>query len=580
MSTPSRLRRALGFVRPFAAPLAIVLVLSLAAAALASVEPLVLKVLFDDLGTGEPRSTLLRAIGLLVGIALSREAIGALSNWLTWRTRLRLHYDLLAASVDQLHRLPIAYHKRHGVGATMTRLDRGIQGFVGAFNEIAFNVVPALVYLVLALVFMFQLDARLAVIVTIFAPLPAVVAALAAPSQTLRERRLLDRWSSIYSRFNEVLSGIVTVKSFVREEAEQRRFLSAVRDANSVVERGVSFDAGVGAVQNMLVAGARIAAIAFGGALVLAGSITVGTLVAFLGYVAGLFAPVQGLTGVYRTLRTASVSLDTIFGILEEPDGVADSPDAGEFHATRGEIEIEGVHFAYEGGRHLLQGIDLHVRAGERVAIVGPSGAGKTTLLSLVQRFYDPTQGVVRIDGRDLRTVKQRSLRESIGVVLQEALLFNDSVAANIAYARPDADAAQISEAARNAHAHEMVLRLPEGYDTLVGERGARLSAGERQRIAIARVLLKDPPILILDEATSALDAESEALVQDALDRLTRDRTTLVIAHRLATVVSADRIVVLKDGGIAEMGTHAELMRAGGYYASLVERQVGGLIAV
>ena len=580
MSTPSRLRRALGFVAPFRAPLAFVLMLSLLAAALASIEPLVLKMLFDELGGGRAGDILLRAIVLLVVIALSREGLQALGNWLTWRTRLRLHYDLLAASVDQLHRLPVSYHKNHGVGATMTRLDRGIQGFVSAFNEIAFNVVPAVVYLILALVFMFRLDARLATVVTIFAPLPAIIAALAAPTQTLRERRLLDRWASIYSRFNEVLSGIVTVKSFVREEAEQRRFLTDVRAANGVVERGVSFDAGIAAAQNLLVAGARIAAIALGGALVLGGSITVGTLVAFLGYVTGLFAPVQGLTGVYRTLRTASVALDTIFGILEEPDGVADSPDAGEFHATRGEIELQDVHFAYEGGRPLLEGVSLHVRPGERIAIVGPSGAGKTTLLSLVQRFYDPIHGVVRIDGRDLRTVKQRSLRESIGVVLQDALLFNDTVAANIAYGRPDANAAEISEAARNAHAHEMALRLPDGYETLVGERGGRLSAGERQRVAIARVLLKDPPILILDEATSALDAESEALVQDALDRLTRDRTTLVIAHRLSTVVSADRIIVLKDGRVAEMGTHAQLMREDGYYASLVARQVGGLIAV
>src|SRR5690606_26958548 len=217
----SRLRRAIGFVKPFYVPIAIILVVSLAAAALAALEPLVLKMLFDEIGGDRGADILVRAILFLVAIALSREALSALGNWLTWRTRLRLHYDLLEASVVQLHRLPVSYHKQQGVGATMTRLDRGIQGFIGAFNEIAFNVVPAVVYLGMSLVFMFRLDARLATLVTVFAPLPAVIAAMAAPAQTLRERRLLDRWAAIYSRFNEVLSGIVTVKSFAREEAEQ-----------------------------------------------------------------------------------------------------------------------------------------------------------------------------------------------------------------------------------------------------------------------------------------------------------------------------------------------------------------------
>jgi ATP-binding cassette subfamily B protein len=279
-------------------------------------------------------------------------------------------------------------------------------------------------------------------------------------------------------------------------------------------------------------------------------------------------------------MRTASVSIDTVFEILEADIGVADAPDAGEFQVTRGAVELRDVHFAYQDGAPLLSGIHLEVLPGERVAIVGPSGAGKTTLLSLVQRFYDPVHGTVHIDGRDLRTVKQRSLRASIGVVLQDALLFNDTVEANIAYGKPDASSAEIAQAARNANAHEMILRLPQGYDTQVGERGSRMSTGERQRVAIARALLKDPPILILDEATSALDAESEALVQEALDRLTRGRTTFVIAHRLSTVVSADRILVLRDGRVSETGTHVELVASGGYYASLVMRQTRGLLAV
>jgi ATP-binding cassette subfamily B protein len=226
----------------------------------------------------------------------------------------------------------------------------------------------------------------------------------------------------------------------------------------------------------------------------------------------------------------------------------------------------------------LLHGIDFTARAGETLAIVGPSGSGKTTLMALLMRFYDPIEGTIRLDGHDLRTLKQSSIRRHIGVVLQDPLLFNDSVRANIAYGRPDATLADIEAAARAAHAHELIMRLPEGYDSMVGERGGLLSVGERQRLTIARALLKDPRILILDEATSALDAESEEAVQSALETLMRGRTTFVIAHRLSTVVNADRILVLKEGRIIEMGPHAELVKQGGYYASLVRRQHRGLI--
>jgi ATP-binding cassette subfamily B protein len=242
-------------------------------------------------------------------------------------------------------------------------------------------------------------------------------------------------------------------------------------------------------------------------------------------------------------------------------------------------VRFEDVHFAYEHDeRSLLRGIDLDVRAGEMIAIVGPSGSGKTTLLSLLMRFEEPTQGVIRLDGTDLRELHQAGLRAKIGVVLQEPLLFNDTVRNNIAYGRRDAALEEIVAAARAANAHEFIIRLPEGYDTMLGEGGGRLSVGERQRITIARALVKDPPLILLDEATCSLDAESEATVQEALERLMAGRTTFVVAHRLATVVNADRILVLKDGRIVESGTHPELMRREGYYQSLVRRQTHRLL--
>jgi ATP-binding cassette subfamily B protein len=346
-----------------------------------------------------------------------------------------------------------------------------------------------------------------------------------------------------------------------------------------VVIRGIATDTGYMAASNLAIAAARLVVIGIGGWLVIVGDMTVGTVAAFIGYVAGLFGPVLGLSGVYQTVRRASVSLDEIFGILHVEEHLSDSPDAVEVTAIEGAVAFEDVSFHYEeAGRPLLDGLSFTVAPGQSTAIVGPSGSGKTTLMALLMRFYDPQGGRILLDGKDLRTLKQSSLRRHIGVVLQDPLLFNDSVRANIAYGRPEASDAEIEAAARAANAHDFIERLRDGYDTVVGERGGTLSVGERQRITIARALLKDPPILVLDEATSALDAESEEMVQAALDELMRGRTSFIIAHRLSTVVNASQIIVLKEGRVAEHGTHAELYRVGGYYASLVKRQQRGLI--
>jgi ATP-binding cassette subfamily B protein len=571
----SRLGRAWRYVAPHRRVVLTVLGLTLVAGVLTALEPLVLKAVFDALGGRR----VIAGVGLLLGVAVTREILSALSNWLTWRTRIGVHHTLLEATVSRLHELPAAFHRTEGVGALMTRLERGIQGVVAALNEVVFHLLPAVVYLLVAVVVMLRLEWRLALLVLVFAPVPAVMAAWVAPVQVQREKRLLKRWTRIYGRFNEVLSGLITVKSFAMEEKERLRFLGDVGGANQEVIAGVRFDSGVSAGQNLVMSVARVSAIAAGGYLVYRGQITTGTLVAFLGYVAGLFQPVQGLTSVYRTLRTASVAADSIFEILDAPDAVPDAPDARALDAVRGEVVFEAVRFAHAGSTlPALDGIDLRVAPGEMLAIVGPSGAGKTTLMSLLMRLHDPDHGRVLVDGVDLRGIKQRSLRHHIGVVLQEALLFNESVRENISYGRPGASLAEIEAAAAAANADGFIRQLPEGYDTVLGERGGRLSAGERQRLAIARALLKDPRILILDEATSALDAETELLVQGAVERLVAGRTTFLIAHRLSTVVRANRIVVLRGGRIVESGSHRELMALRGYYAELVRKQTHGLL--
>ena len=575
----ARLRRAIGFAAPFRKAIFIIFLFTLALAAVNAAEPLVLKYLFDNLTTKPEAQILIGAvIGLLV-LGVFREVASGFSNWLTWHTRLNVHYELLEKLVERLHRMPLTFHRNEGVGAIMTKLDRSIQGFIGAISQILFNVFPAILYLGISIVVMMRLNWQLAGLVLCFAPLPAAIAAIAGPEQTRRERSLFDQWSKIYSRFNEVLSGIITVRSFSMEDSEKRRFMTDVQKANQIVIRGVGTDSGFGAATNLAVMIARIAATAFGGILILKGQISVGTLVAFLGYVGGLFGPVQGLTGIYQTIQKAYVSLDEIFRILDSQEYLGDAPNAEELATVDGHVVFDNVRFYYEHpDRPVLEGISLDVKPGQTLAIVGPSGSGKSTMMALLMRFYDPVEGAVRLDGRDLRAIKQKSLRRNIGVVLQDPLLFNDTIRNNIAYGRPQASMTEIEDAAKAANAHDFIMKLPERYETMVGERGSRLSVGERQRITIARALIKNPPILILDEATSSLDAESEALVQEALDRLMQGRTTFVIAHRLSTIVHADCIVVLKKGRVAESGNHWQLMQQDGYYTSLVKRQIQGLV--
>lgn len=577
----NRLKRAFSLAAPKKRNVVLIIILTILVVMAGVAEPLLLKFIFDQL-SGEFRINLLiQGIGLLLGLSLVKEIVAAFSNWLTWRTRIRVHHNLLRITVGRLHILPVEFHRSQGTGAIMTKLERGIQGYVKAVADIAFNVFPALVYLVLAFTVMFRLNWKMTLIVAVFAPLPAIIATFAAPEQRSRESFLMNRWSKIYSRFNEVLSGIITVRSFAMEDYEKSRFMKSVEEANERVVKGVGFDSRIGALQNIIVVLARIAAIALGAWLIINEEITVGTLVAYLGYIGGLFGPVQNLTGIYTTFQMATVSLEHIFEILDKQDFLGDEPDAIEPEKITGAVEYRHVSFSYvASGTQIINEFSLHVKPGESVAFVGPSGSGKTTLIALLQRFYDPAEGSILIDGYDLRKLKQISIRRQMGVVMQDALLFNESIGDNIRYGRQDASFEQIVEAAKAANAHDFIMELPDGYDTLAGERGGRLSGGERQRIAIARAILKDPPILILDEASSAMDAELEALVQEALQKLMKGRTTFIIAHRLATVVNADKIIVLQKGRSIERGTHRELMAAGGYYASLVKKQTHGLLHV
>jgi ATP-binding cassette, subfamily B, bacterial len=582
-------QRALPWLHGFGRPIAKVVALALLLAAVSAAAPLAVMKLVDALGlvavaqlapgtlAPDAGRTIFIALALVAGSELAQVWLARLLEARSWRVRLDLDFALRRRVTARLHQLPLTYHQQHTVGGTVSRVNTSIDGFVSAVGELGFKAVPALAYLGLSLAALLQLDWRLALAVCAFAPLPALIGMRAAPEQTRRDRALLDHWTATFGRWTEVLAGIRTVKGFAMEQAEERRFLDAVALGNARVTRGARRDARTNSLQGLSAAAARLSVAALGAWLVLRGHATVGTLVAGLQYVGGLFGPIQGLTSVYATVRRAGVSLEAVSAILDAPDPVADAPGARDLLVTRGAVVFDRVSFDYGDGRPVLRDVTLSIAPGETVALVGPSGCGKTTLVSLLERLHVATNGRILVDDVDVRACTQQSLRSQIGTVMQDVHLFNDTILANITYGTPGATSEQAEMAARAANAHEFIRQLPAGYDSVVGERGAGLSGGQKQRIAIARALLKNPPILVLDEATSALDNESEALVQEALGRLTLGRTTLVVAHRLSTVIDADRIVVLRDGRVEAIGTHAQLLAQGGYYARLFARHARGV---
>ncbi|HEV2866421.1 MAG TPA: ABC transporter ATP-binding protein/permease, partial [Allosphingosinicella sp.] len=387
------------------------------------------------------------------------------------------------------------------------------------------------------------------------------------------QREMNEVDNQAIARAVDSLLNYETVKYFGAEERETHRYGQAAQAfANAAVRNETSLawlNIGQSLITNLMMAGA-MAHTVWGWSR---GDFTTGDVVFVNTFLAQLFRPLDMLGWVYRTIRQGLIDMEAMFDVIDTPAEIEDAPGAAELKVRAGHVRLENVRFAYEPEREILKGIDLEVKPGTMTAVVGPSGAGKSTLSRLLFRFYEPTGGRISIDGQDISKVTQASLRRALGIVPQDTVLFNDTIGYNIGYGRDGATQAEIEAAAKGAAIHDFVMELPNGYDSMVGERGLKLSGGEKQRVAIARTLLKDPPILILDEATSALDSRTEAAIQETLKSVERGRTTIVIAHRLSTIVDADQIVVLDEGRVAERGTHAQLLRQGGLYADMWTRQ-------
>jgi ATP-binding cassette subfamily B protein len=579
--------RLLHHVVPQWPQLAVVVVLVLIGAVLTALIPWPMKLIVDYVLPGEPLPHSLAwmnalpgegaASGLLAWLAaatllvfVANRGVQVVKSYIQNGAGNRMTYSLGAELFDRLQSLSLRFHYRQRSGDLVRRVttDSGCvrQLAVGVFVSALTSGASLLVMFAV----MWHLNPLLATISLIAAmPIPVLIRLL-SPRMSERSYVQQECEGQIMALAEQTLSGLPLVQAFGQEERQQRRFLALAGKTMQAYLRAtvsqVQFTLGV----NSATAVGTAVLMAVGGVQVLNGSISLGSLLIFLGYVTALYGPMETLAYLSASFAAASAGARRVLEVLDADQELRDRPGAlvlpQRASGVRGYISFEGVSFGYEPGRPVLRQVDLGVRAGETIALVGPTGAGKTTLLSLIPRFFDPWQGRVTLDGTDIRDIELASLRRQVALVLQDPFLLPLTAAENIAYGRPEASREEIVAAAVAANADEFIRRLPQGYDALLGERGATLSGGQKQRLSIARALLKDAPVLILDEPTSALDAQTETLLLQALERLMQGRTTFIIAHRLSTIRNVDRILVLDDGRIVEMGTHRELIAANGLY--------------
>jgi ATP-binding cassette subfamily B protein len=566
--TKRRLRALYRLARPYKVQTALAVLSLLGATAVALAPPYLVGRTVDEVKRGQTSTLGWFVLAFVTAGVLGIVFSYAQTFWTGW-TGERMLADLRNLLFRHLQRLSLGFYERNRAGVIISRLTNDVEALDQLVTDGVTSLVQNTLLLVGTAVILFVLDWRLALATLLVMPAMAFATALFRKRSARAYRRVRETLGAVTATLAEDIAGMRVLQSFTREPAARENFRAVsdhYRSSNmsTVVLSGVYFP-----FVDLLSAAATAVVLGYGGWLSFHGQISIGVVVAFLGYIANFFDPVQQLSQLYNTFLAAVAALDKITDLLEEEPEVVDAPDPVDLDDAAGQATFESVRFAYGRGPEVIHGLDLEVPAGTTVALVGHTGAGKSTIAKLLARFYDPTEGRITIDGIDLRRVSQESLRRQLGIVPQEGFLFAGTVAENIAFGRPEADRDEIVAAARAVGADEFVTRLENGYDTQLGERGSRLSLGQRQLVAFARALLADPRILILDEATSSVDIGTERGIERALRRLLRGRTAFIIAHRLSTIRDADLIVVLEHGQVVEQGSHDELLAGRGLYTSL-----------
>ncbi|MDZ8202181.1 ABC transporter ATP-binding protein [Microbacterium sp. SSW1-59] len=589
-TVPDLGRRVIALFRPYAGRILITAVLVVVAAAVAVIPPLLVQRIFDDalfpVDGAAPNLTLLTTlVAAMVGLFLLSSGLSVVQTWLTATVGNRVTGDLRIRLFEHLQSMELAFFTRTKTGAIQSRLQNDVGGVAGVLTNTVTSILGNAVTVVASLVAMIIIDWRLTLIAVAIMPFLVVVQRRVGQVRARIAGETQESLSELTAITQETLSvsGILLSTSFNRQRTESRRFQDENRNQVRLQVRRAMSGQGFFAVVQVLMASVPAVIYLVAGWLIVGGGddLTAGTIVAFTTVQARLLMPLMGLMRVALDLQTSAALFARIFEYLDLTPAIVDRSDAidvGQAPGPLGSVEFRDVQFRYPdaaaGTTATLDGVSFRAEPGQHVAFVGPSGAGKTTILYLTPRMYAASAGEVRFAGADVETLRGASIIDHVGIVSQETYLFHASIRENLRYAKPDATDDELEAACRAAHIHHVIERFADGYDTVVGERGYRLSGGEKQRIAIARVMLKDPPVLLLDEATSALDTVSERVVQAALDAASRGRTTLSIAHRLSTVISADVIHVVDGGRIVESGTHAELLAHGGLYAELAAQQL------